>query len=171
MGKRKHFSKKVYKDRDHLGWERFHASFEGSHRHDPNSLEDFCEEGDDGSDESSENNPVFWSFELHGDDELDSDATINISDGLASSDPYTPPNEADSIEEEETSESFPDEVITTGNTGPQYVFSNNPLDERPCTDREAIADHAMVEFIQCCNQGGTTIKFYDEFMSILKRHL
>ena len=35
----------------------------------------------------------------------------------------------------------------------------------------SVTDHAMVEFIQCCNQARTPINLLDELLGILKRHI
>jgi hypothetical protein len=55
-----------------------------------------------------------------------------------------------------------------GKNGRQNDVADNSL---PHTDTFTTDDRAMVELIQCCNRAGTSLKFLDEFLLILKRHV
>jgi hypothetical protein len=59
-----------------------------------------------------------------------------------------------------------------GGTVTEEVADNEQEEANHPTGMDfGITDHAMVDLIQCCNNAGTSIKFLDQFLCTLKKHV
>jgi hypothetical protein len=75
-------------------------------------------------------------------------------------------SELEEDKEDDVSSAMDDQLDST-EPGENDVADNS----LPHTDTFTTDDQAMVELIQCCNKAGTSLKFLDGFLLVLKRHI
>ena len=68
-----------------------------------------------------------------------------------------------------------DEFLINQHENPNSVETTDSLPNLP-TKKDtpikcSVTHHAMIDLINCCNQAGTSIKFFDDFLRLLKRHV